>query len=87
MEEKIKSAKIAILNRIEKAVNDDTKSLSVETLTAMSDIINSFDIHEIERNAPNKYFEIIKSYIDNALNKENTVSAVSAPVAIEAEGI
>lgn len=82
MDEKIKSAKIAILTRIEKAVSDETKSLSVETLTAMSDIVNSFDIREMERKVPN-YAEVLKEILDKA--KDKPVAVV--PAETETEGI
>lgn len=63
MEEKIKSVKLSILNRIEKAVTDESKSLTAETLTAMADIVNSFDIREMERKIPN-YAEVLKEYFE-----------------------
>lgn len=52
MEEKIKSAKIAILSRIEKAVSDDTKSLSAETLATMASIVTVFDRDEEAKKMP-----------------------------------
>lgn len=52
MEEKIKSAKVAILSRIEKAVSDETKSLSAETLTAMANIVTAFDRDEEAKKMP-----------------------------------
>jgi hypothetical protein len=40
MQEKINATKVAIVERIKKAVEDDSKSLSAETLMTMTDILN-----------------------------------------------
>lgn len=75
MEEKIKSVKLSILNRIEKAVTDESKSLTAETLTVMADIVNSFDIREMERKIPN-YAEVLKEYFEKV--KDSTEIAETA---------
>lgn len=82
MEEKIKSVKLSILNRIEKAVTDESKSLTAETLTAMADIVNSFDIREMERKIPN-YAEVLKEYFE----KVNGGAEITETAIPEKEGI
>lgn len=82
MDEKIKETKIAILERIQKAVKDDTKSLSAETLTAMANIVSNFDGQEIYKKEP-KYntAELIK----NALDKATTIETNSHMIADKGE--
>ena len=40
MQEKIDATKVAIIDRIKKAVEDENKSLSAETLMIMTDILH-----------------------------------------------
>lgn len=66
MIEKIKETKTAILDRIIKAVADETKSLSAETLKIMAEIVDGFDYQEIKKDEP-KFDPTVA--LSNVLNK------------------
>lgn len=65
MEEKIKEAKTAILNRIIKAVQDETKTIPVDSLETLSKIANAFDLLEIDKTSTSAANEELKNAFNN----------------------
>jgi cell division protein ZapA (FtsZ GTPase activity inhibitor) len=82
MDEKINETKIAILDRISKAVKDETKSLSAETLAVMASIVKDFDFQEMQKAEP-KYNEVISPYLDKLVDIVKPNQAVIDTTAVE----
>ena len=65
MEEKIKEAKTAILNRIIKAVQDVSKTIPVVSLETLSMIAYAFDLLEIDKTSTSAANEELKNAFNN----------------------
>jgi hypothetical protein len=73
METKIEETKVAILDRIIKAVTDESKPLSADTLMTMAHIVKAFEEVDIAKKEPN-YGEILSSYLDKVIKPPYAVN-------------
>lgn len=82
MVEKIIETKVAILDRIKKAVLDETKSISPEALEKMSMIVDNFDKTEDYKSTPKFDYE---KMLEKAIGKVK--EPVEAPTPVVEEGV
>lgn len=90
MDEKVQETKTAILNRIIKAVNDDTKVIPVGNLEILSNIVNSFDSIEMNKKELSKdsgeeiekLFDCVKKVIELSSDKTNDEDIVQPQIPV-----
>lgn len=73
MEEKIKEAKLAIIDRIITNITDKDKGLDVGTIVALSGIIETFDKTEIEKHRPSFEEKLYEQLIKQNELQRNSV--------------